>query len=309
MSDNKNNAAKHGGIMPAERLGTLRKLLEVKPLVRIIEAHSALCALVAEKANYNHPEEGSRSFDGLWMSSLTDSTVRGKPDIEFVDLTSRVVTVNDIMECSTKPIIYDGDTGSLPRHFALMVKRLERLGVSAVIIEDKTGAKKNSLLEPSDNLHLQDDIESFSEKIRTGKQAQVTNDFMIIARIESLILGNGMEHALTRAKAFLDAGADGIMIHSREKDGKEVFEFCKEYNKFSNRRALVAVPTNYSAVYEKELQDAGVNIVIYANQMLRSSYSGMLSAAEKILSNGRAYEADEDYISALELILMIEGNS
>jgi phosphoenolpyruvate phosphomutase len=299
---------KKTGIMPHIRLGSLRKLLNVKPLVRIIEAHSALSAFVAENAKHTVPGEATRTFDGLWLSSLTDSTVKGKPDIEFVDLTSRLVTVNDIMECTTTPIIYDGDTGSQPEHFALTVKRLERLGVSAVIIEDKVGAKKNSLLEPSQNLHVQDDIESFSKKIKMGKLAQITDDFMVIARIESLILGKGIDDALTRARAFVEAGADGIMIHSREKSGEEVFKFTKEYNKFSERRPLVAVPTNYASVYEHELIEAGINIVIYANQMLRSSYTGMLAAAEKILCNERAYDADQNYISALELIKLIEGN-
>ena len=301
--------AKEEGITPQKRLTLLRRLVENKPIVRIIEAHSALCAIAADQAKFVDPGVETRIFDGLWLSSLTDATVRGKPDIEFVDLTSRVATINDILECSAKPLIYDGDTGSLPEHFAFTVKRLERLGVSAVIIEDKTGAKKNSLLEPAANLHLQDDVESFCEKINRGKKAQLADDFMIIARIESLILGVGVEDALRRAKAYLDAGADGIMIHSREKDGKEIFEFCKEYNKFANRKTLVAVPTNYASVYENQLQEAGVNVVIYANQLLRSSYTAMVKTAEKILSSGRAFEADEDYISALNLINLIEGNS
>jgi phosphoenolpyruvate phosphomutase len=297
------------GIMPQVRIAALRKLLGQKPLLRILEAHSAISAFVGEKAQYEVEGEGIRSFDGLWLSSLTDSSVKCKPDIEFVDLTSRLVTVNDILECTIKPIIYDGDTGSYPDHFALTVKRLERLGVSAIIIEDKVGAKRNSLLEPSANLHLQDNIEDFSAKIKRGKAAQLTDDFMIIARIESLILGVGVDDALKRAKAFIEAGADGIMIHSRIAGGAEIFEFAKEYNKFPNRRPLVVVPTNYSSVYEQELREAGANIVIYANQMLRSAYTGMVDAAQKILQYGRAYEADQGYISALNLIKLIEGNS
>ena len=300
--------AKQVGITPQVRLSTLHRLLDAKPLIRVIEAHSALSALVTENLQQNISGKEIRMFDGLWLSSLTDSTVKGKPDIEFVDLTSRLVTINDILECTNRPIIYDGDTGSLPEHFAFTVKRLERLGVSAVIIEDKTGVKKNSLLEPSDNLHLQDDINSFSDKIRKGKMAQVTDEFMIIARVESLILGKGLDDALVRAKAYIKAGADGIMIHSREKDGKEIFEFCKRYNHLPERKPLVAVPTNYASVYEHELRDAGVNVVIYANQMLRSSYTGMLKAANEILQFGRAHEADHNYISALDLIKLIGGN-
>jgi phosphoenolpyruvate phosphomutase len=300
--------AKKVGVMPHIRLGTLRRLLDVKPLVRIMEAHSALSAFVIEHVQYSAPGEPLAIFDGLWLSSLTDSTVKGKPDIEFVDLTSRIVTVNDILECTTKPIIYDGDTGSLSEHFAFTVRRLERLGVSAVIIEDKVGAKHNSLLEPAENLHVQDSIEEFSEKISTGKRAQINNDFMVIARIESLILGVGIDDAMQRAEAYLNAGADGIMIHSRQQDGQEIFDFCKEYNRLRNRRPLIAVPTNYSGVYEEDLQAAGINIVIYANQMLRSAYTGMQNTAQKILRHKRAYEADQDYISALDLIRLIEKN-
>lgn len=282
---------------------SIRNLLAQKPMIRAMEAHSGLSAMIVENA-----KSENKIFDAIWLSSLTDSTVKGKPDIEFVDLTSRLVTVNDILEVTTKPIIYDGDTGGLPNHFALTIKRLERLGVSATIIEDKTGAKRNSLLNPGENLHVQDSIENVCEKIRIGKQAQNTVDFMIIARIESLIVEAGMQDALTRAKAFLEAGADGIMIHSRKKDGAEILEFCGHYNKFENRKPLVAVPTNYPSLGEQVLQDAGINIVIYANQLLRASYTAMLKTANSILEHGGSFVADKEYISALELLNLIEGN-
>lgn len=300
--------AKKIGIMPHRRLSALRRLLEVKSPVRIMEAHNALSAIVAESAEYAAPGEGICSFDGLWLSSLTDSTAKGKPDIEFVDLTSRIVTVNDILECTTKPILYDGDTGSTSEHFAFTVRRLERLGVSGVIIEDKTGRKRNSLLESTEKIHVQEDVGVFCDKIQAGKLAQMSDDFMIIARIESFILGAGIDDAIRRAEAYIQAGADGIMIHSRRSDGKEIFNFCELYNKFAERRPLVAVPTNYPVVFEKDLRDAGVDMVIYANQLLRAAYTSMTTAAESILRHGRAYEADQDYIAALALIRIIEGN-
>lgn len=295
-------------IMPEERLAAFKTLLELKEQIRVIEAHNGLSAIVVENAQVKIEGEGPRVFDAIWLSSLTDSTAKGKPDIEFVDLTSRITTVNDILEVTNKPIIYDGDTGSVVEHFVLTVKRLERLGVSAVIIEDKTGLKQNSLLETDKKVHIQADINEFCEKIRRGKQAQSTNDFMIFARIESLIAGAGMEDALKRAKAYLDAGADGIMIHSRQKDGKEILEFCKEYNKFENKKYLIAVPTNYSSLTELHLQNVGVNIVIYANQLLRSAYSAMKETAETILLNRRALEADEKYIKAIDLVKLIKEN-
>lgn len=300
--------SKKKGIMPNERIGLLRKAIAARPIVRIMEAHSGLSALIAENAVSAEDGKPAAEFDGIWLSSLTDSTVKGKPDTELVDLSSRIVTVNDILECTTKLIIYDGDTGGAIEHLPFTVRRLERLGVSAIIIEDKTGAKRNSLIDPTKVVHTQDSIENFSAKIKAAKNARNTPDFMCIARIESLITGADMNDALTRARAFLDAGADGIMIHSRQYDGKEVFEFCKKYNEWKDKAPLVAVPTNYSAVYETALIENGVSVVIYANQLLRSAYSAMTETAESILRNGRAFEADEKYISSVGLLKLIEGN-
>lgn len=303
-----NKNLKELGILPQVRLGALKKALFAKPLIRGIESHSGMSALIIEEACVKDKNGINQAFDFLWLSSLTDSSSKGKPDIEFVDLTSRTATVNDILEVSTKPIIYDGDTGSQIPHFAMMVKRLERLGVSAVVIEDKIGLKKNSLCEGESARHTQDSIENFCAKIKAGKQAQLTNDFMVIARIESLILEMGMEDAIARARAYIEAGADGIMIHSRKKDGAEILEFCKIYNTFANRKPLMAVPTNYPILSEEDLKNAGVNIVVYANQLLRASYTAMKNTALSILEHKRALEADKHYVSALEIINLIEGN-
>lgn len=307
-SSDLNRHQKEQGIMPERRLANFRRLLGVKKPLRAIEAHSGLSALVVEQAEFRSQDRGPQVFDAIWLSSLTDSSVKGKPDIEFVDLTSRVATVNDILEVSTKPIIYDGDTGGPAEHFALTVKRLERLGVSAVIIEDKIGLKRNSLHEDGGRIHTQDDIESFAQKIAAGRASRITDDFMVIARIESLIVGAGLDDALTRARAYLAAGADGLMIHSRQTDGQEILDFCRVYNRFENRRPLVVVPTNYPALSEADLAAAGADIVIYANQLLRSAYTAMNRTAHRILEHGRALEADRDYIAARDLILMIRGN-
>lgn len=303
-----NKSLKELGVLPQIRLASLRKILNTKPIIKGIEAHSGLSAMIVENASIKDKDGINQSFDVMWLSSLTDSSSKGKPDIEFVDLTSRISTVNDILEVSTKPIIYDGDTGSQISHFAMMVKRLERLGVSAVVIEDKMGLKKNSLLEGEAAKHTQDSIENFCEKIKAGKKARLTDDFMIIARIESLILGVGMDDAIKRAKAYLEAGADGIMIHSRQKDGKEILEFCKLYNELENRKFLMVVPTNYPSLSEDDLKEAGVNIIVYANQLLRSAYSAMLETAQSILEHKRALEADKKYIKAIDLIALIKEN-
>ena len=240
------------------------------------------------------------------MKTLTDSTAKGKPDIEAVDVTSRLHALNDILEVTTKPIIYDGDTGGIPEHFVFTVKTLERLGVSAIIIEDKTGLKKNSLFG-TDVAQTQAPIDDFCYKIQQGKKAQVTKSFMIIARIESLILKQGIDDAIKRADAYIKAGADGIMIHSKEKDGKEIMEFCRRYSQFEKKVPLVAVPSSYNHMYEKQLIEAGVNIVIYANHMLRSAYPAMVNVAKSILKNERSLEADDKLMPIKEILNLIPG--
>lgn len=300
-----NKSLKEIGTTPEIRMKRLRRLLEVKPIVRLIEAHNGLTGLLVENLQVNI-NNSPKEFDGMWLSSLTDSSAKGKPDIEAVDVTARMQTLNDIVEVTTKPIIYDGDTGGRPEHFVFTVKTLERLGVSAVIIEDKVGLKKNSLFG-TDVDQTQDTIENFSHKISAGKKAQITNDFMIIARVESLILQKGVEDALTRAKAYIEAGADGIMIHSKEKKPDEILEFCNSFKKFEKRVPLVAVPSSYNIIYEKELMDAGVNIVIYANQLLRSAYPAMLETAKSILENERSFEADNNMMPISEILNLIPG--
>lgn len=300
-------AMKEIGTTPDVRLRSLRRMLAAKPLVRFLDIHNALSGLIIENTKVS-TANGLQEFDGMWGSSLTDSTGKGKPDIEAVDVSSRMVTLNEVLEVTTKPIIYDGDTGGKTEHFVFTVKTLERLGVSAVIIEDKTGLKKNSLFG-TDVEQTQDSIENFSAKIRAGKNAQATRDFMIIARIESLILGQGIDHAMQRAKAFLDAGADGIMIHSREKTPDEVFEFCKRYNQLDNRKTLVAVPSSYNKVTEKELMEHGVNVVIYANQLLRSAYPAMVKTAQSILTHSRSAEADADMMPIQQILELIPEGS
>ncbi|WP_168452766.1 phosphoenolpyruvate mutase [Sphingopyxis microcysteis] len=299
------NAMKEIGTTPDIRRASLRRMLKAKPLVRFIDLHNALSGLVIEKIGVDTPN-GRREFDGMWASSLTDSTAKGKPDIEAVDTSSRMVTLNEVLEVTTKPIIYDGDTGGKPEHFVFTVRTLERLGVSAVIVEDKTGLKKNSLFGTEVEQTL-DSIEAFSHKIIMAKQAQQTDDFMVIARLESLIAGYGVDHAIERAKAFLEAGADGIMIHSREKTPDEIFEFCKKYNELPNRKTLVAVPSSYNQVTETELQAQGVNVVIYANQLLRSAYPAMLETARSILTHQRSYECDSRMMPLKEILELIPG--
>ena len=293
------------GTTPDVRRARLRRLIQSKEIVRIIEAHNGLTGLIVE--NVSVDDNGKKyEFDGMWASSLTDSTSLGKPDIEAVDITSRVSNINNLLEVTTKPIIFDGDTGGKIEHFVFTVRTLERLGVSAVIIEDKIGLKKNSLFGTDVPQH-QDTIEHFCNKIKAGRQARVTSDFMVIARVESLILKAGMEDALKRAKAYIEAGADGIMIHSKEKSPDEILEFCREYSKFDNIVPLVAVPSSYHTIYEDELAKAGVNIVIYANHLLRSAYPAMLDTAKSILTHKRAFEAGENCISIKEILELIPG--
>ena len=294
------------GTTPELRLKRLKRLITSKPIVRVLESHSPLSSLIIE--NTSITSKGLlKEFDAMWSSSLTDSTLRGKPDIESVDLSSRLQFINETFEVSTKPLIYDADTGGKIEHFSFTVRSLERLGVSAVIIEDKIGLKKNSLFG-NDVLQEQDSIEEFSKKIKIGKQSQVTEDFMIIARVESLILDKGIDDALERSYAYIKAGADGIMIHSRKKDTSEIKSFCKKYNEIKNKVPLVVVPTSYNEITEEELKELGVKIVIYANHMLRASYPAMLNVAKSILKNDRSKEADDSCLSIDEILKLIPEN-
>lgn len=287
------------------RRAALKKMLRIRKHLTAMEAHNGLTGLIVEKTAVQKNGQ-SKEFDIMWISSLCDSTSKGKPDIELVDVTSRLNTINEIMEVTTKPIIVDGDTGGKIEHFTYTVKSLERVGVSAIIIEDKVGLKKNSLFG-TEAKQMQDTIEGFCEKIRAGKAAQVTSDFMIVARIESLILNMGMEDALERAKAYIQAGADGIMIHSIDKSGEEIFEFCRQFNQFETRVPLVVVPTAYNQIPEQQLYDAGVNIVIYANHLIRSSYKAMKACAETILNHERSYECNDMCLSIKEILTLIDA--
>ncbi len=289
--------------MPDIRRGRLRKVLEIKGLVTAMEAHDGLTGLIVEDTVV-HQDGGAHQFDAMWVSSLCDSTAKGKPDIELVDMTSRFRTIEDITEVTTKPIIFDGDTGGKTEHFVYTVRSLERLGVSMVIIEDKTGLKKNSLFG-TEVQQTQDSIENFCEKIRAGKKAQRTKEFMICARIESLILEQGMEDALTRAFAFAGAGADAIMIHSRKKDPSEIQEFIERFREKDKTTPIVLVPTSFNSVTEEEWKERGANIIIYANQLMRAEVPAMKKAAETILEHHRAEECDAMLMPFKDIIRLI----
>ena len=294
------------GITATARLARLRRLINAKPVVKVLEVHNALSALITENARETLDDGEAVTFDGMWSSSLTDSTSKGKPDIEAVDTSARLTTINEIFEVTTKPLIYDADTGGKLEHFEFTVRSLERTGVSAAIIEDKTGLKKNSLLG-TEVIQTQDSIKNFCRKIRAGKQAQITRDFMIIARVESLILDRGMDDALERAIAYGEAGADGVMIHSRKKDPAEIFEFIERFRLKNPGLPLVVAPTSFNAVTTDDFANRGVNVVIYANHMLRAAYPGMMNVARSILRNRRSLEAEGNCMSIKEILNFIPG--
>lgn len=301
-----NQRLKEIGTTPEIRMKRLRRLIGAKKIVRILESHSGLTGLIVE--NISVDVNGKKEeFDGMWASSLTDSTSKGKPDIEAVDITTRLHDLNDALEVTTKPVIFDGDTGGKVEHFVFTVRTLERLGISAVIIEDKVGLKQNSLFG-TDAVQTQDTIEGFCAKIRAGKNAQITEDFMVIARIESLIAGKPVEDALERAAAYVAAGADGIMIHSKNKDGMDIKEFCQRFRQKDVETPIVAVPTTYNQFTEEELASWGVNVVIYANHLLRAAYPAMVNCAKSILKHQRSLEASEEYCMPIkEILTLIPG--
>lgn len=296
-----NERLKEIGTTPEIRLKRLRRLIAAKKIVRILESHNGLTGLIIENTSVE-VNGVKQEFDGMWASSLTDSTSKGKPDIEAVDITTRLHDLNDALEVTTKPVIFDGDTGGRIEHFVFTVRTLERLGISAVIIEDKVGLKQNSLFG-TDAVQTQDTIEGFCAKIKAGKRAQITEDFMVIARIESLIAGKPVEDALERAHAYVAAGADAIMIHSKNKDGQDIKAFCEAFRSKNLMTPIVAVPTTYNQYTEDELSKWGINVVIYANHLLRSAYPAMVNCAKSILTHQRSLEASEQYCMPIKEIL------
>ncbi len=302
-----NQRIKSIGISPTVRLGQLERILNAKKTLRAMEAHDGLSGLIVENAQIKDSAGKNEQFDAIWISSLTDSIAKGKPDTELVDRTSRYATVNEILEVTTKPIIFDGDTGGHSEHFIHAVRTLERLGVSAIVIEDKNGLKRNSLHERTTD-HSQEDAGIFAAKIKAGIDARVHDQFMIIARIESLILGKGQKDAIKRALAYIDAGASAIMIHSKDKSGADIKEFTKSYNKLKNRKPLMLVPTSYNKITEKELSEWGGNIIVYANHLLRAAYPSMEHAAQTILKNQRSFEVEKMCIPIEDFLKMIPGS-
>jgi phosphoenolpyruvate mutase len=288
------------GTTPDVRRKLLRRLLEVKPFLRFLDVHSGISGRIAEEIEIVL-ENSKRYFDGMWASSLTDATMRGRPDIESVDITSRLALLKDVLEVTTKPVIFDGDTGGRDEHFSYTVRSLERVGVSAVIIEDKIGNKRNSLFGTS-VLQQQADPEDFAKKISIGKKSQLTEDFMLIARIESFICGGDLNDAIMRAEKYLAAGADGIMIHSSMKVPDQVYAFAEKFRREISDKTLVVVPSTFSQVTETELEEVGFNVVIYANQLLRSALPAMLSTAKSILRAGRSIDAESKMMSISDIL-------
>ena len=301
-----NKSLRSLGITPDRRRDMLRRLLAAKPLLRFLESHNGLTGLIIENAQ-EKPELGPpRAFDGMWSSSLTDSLSRGKPDIETVDITNRLHSIEQMLECTTKPVIYDADTGGLPEHLAFTLRTLERVGISAGIVEDKKGFKQNSLFG-TDVPQEQESIEAFCRKIAYAKRHLVTDSFMVIARIESLIAGKPVADALERARAYIaDGGADGIMIHSKQADGREVLEFLRAFRAENAETPVVVVPTTYAQFTEEELQAAGANIVIYANHMLRAAYKAMVETAHEILRNHRGLEASAHCAPIKDILALVK---
>lgn len=293
------------GTTPDIRKATLKRLLNAKDITRIMEAHNPLSALILENLTVSKDKK-IYQFDGFWSSSLTDSTSQGKPDIEALEINNRLTNINNIFDVTTKPLIMDADTGGKIEHFELNVRSMERLGISAVIIEDKKGLKKNSLFG-NEVRQEQEDKDYFAEKIKAGRSSRISENFMVIARIESLILDKGIDDAIDRANTYIDAGVDGIMIHSRKDTADEIFEFSKIFRKNHKTIPLVSVPSTYNKVTEEELAKNGFNIVIYANQMLRAAYPAMYKVAESILKNGRSFEVDKDLIKIKKILELIPG--
>ena len=293
-------------ISSENRVSRLKRLMNVKDIVKILESHNSLTGLIIENLKVTK-NNSFTEFDGMWSSSLTDSATKGKPDNSSVDFSTRLISLNDMMEVTTKLLVFDADNGGQLEHLRFLVRSLERAGASAIIMEDKIGLKKNSLFKNQTGAK-QDKPELFAKKIKLVCNSRKNKDFMVVARIESFILGKGLRDALKRAEIYSKAGADAILIHSKEKTPNEIFSFAKEFKKSKNFIPLVSVPSTYSKVYEKDLINNGFKLVIYANQLLRAAYPAMQSTARKILKNSRAFEAEKKIIPIKEIINLIKND-
>ena len=294
------------GTLPQNRVSRLKRLLSSKKIVRILESHNSLTGLIIEKLKIQK-KNVNLEFDGMWSSSLTDSATKGKPDNSSLDFSARISSLNDMMDSTTKPLVFDADNGGQIEHMPFLIRSLERSGASAIIIEDKIGLKKNSLFKDQKDTK-QDNPNIFGKKIKKICNSRQSNDFMVIARIESFIVGKGLNDALKRAEIYSKAGADAILIHSKEKTPKEIFAFAQKFRKSKNFIPLVSVPSTYSKVYEKDLIKNGFSLVIYANQLLRAAYPAMQNAAKSILEKSRAFEVDQKIISIKEIINLIKND-
>ena len=288
------------GTSPENRKSKLKRLIDAKKIVRIIESHNAFTGLVAENLKLIKNQK-FLEFDGMWSSSLTDSAIRGKPDNQAVDYSTRILGLNEILDVTTKPIIFDADNGGKIEHITYLIRTLERVGISAVVIEDKVGLKRNSLFKNQVGVK-QDSIENFCKKLKKAKEAKISDDLFIIARIESFILGKDLKDAMRRAEAYSQAGADAILIHSKEKYPNQIFSFSKKFSKSKFFKPMIAVPSTYSKTYERELIDNGFKIVIYANHFLRALHPAILDVAKMILKNQRSFEAEKKISSINEVI-------
>ena len=291
---------------PLNRVSRLKRLIGSKDIVRILESHNSLTGLLIEKINIIKNNK-TIEFDGMWSSSLTDSATKGLPDNSSLSFSARISSINDLMDVTTKPLVFDADNGGQIEHLPYLIRSLERTGVSAIIMEDKIGLKKNSLFKNQSGTK-QDKPNLFAKKIKKICDTRQSNDFMVIARIESFIVGKGLQDALKRADIYSKAGADAILIHSKEKTPAEIFSFAKEFRKSKNFIPLVSVPSTYSKVYEEELIKNSFKLVIYANQLLRAAYPAMENTAKTILKNRRAYEADKKIIPIKEIINLIKND-
>jgi phosphoenolpyruvate mutase len=293
-------------ISPVNRVSRLKRLIKTKDIVRILESHNSLTGLIIENLTVNRKNK-NKEFDGMWSSSLTDSATKGKPDNSSVDFSTRLTSLNNMMEVTSKLLVFDADNGGQLEHLPFLIRSLERCGASAVIMEDKVGVKKNSLFKNQTDTK-QDKPVLFAKKIKQVCKTRKNKDFMMIARIESFIVGKGLKDALKRAVIYSKAGADAILIHSKEKTPAEIFSFAREFKKSKNFIPLVSVPSTYSKVYEKDLIKNGFKLVIYANQLLRAAYPAMQLTAKKILENNRAFEVEKKIIPIKEIINLIKND-
>ncbi len=277
-------AAMDIGFAPGVRQRRLRRMLDCKPLVRVMQAHDGLSAHIVDRLEET-TQGAPREYDAIWVDSLAGAPIRGKPDPLPFDLSSRLVTLHEILDATTKPLICNAGGAGHAAGVTAAVRTLERIGVSAIVIDTEV-TDRRAVPAMAASAPPQDDMAAFIREIAAARDARVTPDFMIIARINDRTRDCGADRMMARAAAGVDAGADAVMCDSDPVNPDGIFDLCRRYRRLMNGHPLLVGLSGTEGLQEHDLASAGASMVVYTDTLLRAAREAMISAASQVLSCG-----------------------